>query len=240
MVHKFMLLSLTSKHLTIFSATENITLAEAVSVLIVEDDHHIATRLAQALNATGQFSILQIAGTVGQAIDLLFEHKPRILLVDLGLPDGSGINVIEAAQSADWLCDCIVLSVFGDEERVMKAIQTGARGYLLKTDKTRDILTDLQSVLDGGSPISAKVARHILTRIPSAEHIESNEEKPYLTAREHDILVLVARGYKRQEIASSLNISVATVSTHISSVYRKLDANSNVNAIKRAEGLGLI
>jgi DNA-binding NarL/FixJ family response regulator len=221
---------------------EEMILTDIVTVQIVEDDQYIAAALSRGIGATDKFNVLPVAGTVGQALDALFNFKPRIVLVDLGLPDGTGMEVIKAAQSTDWTCDCVVLSVFGDEERVMKAIRSGARGYLLKTDKTRDIVADLKSVLDGGSPISAKVARHILAKIPSSTttDLEECQDTPNLTPREHDILVLVSRGYKRQEIAVELGISVTTVSTHISSVYRKLDTNSNVNAVKKATGFGLL
>lgn len=215
-------------------------LKETASILIVEDDQHIAHRLRSGFDGSDEFSVLPLAGTVGQALDVLFDFKPRLVLVDLGLPDGTGIEVIEATQKTDWPCDCIVLSVFGDESRVMNAIHSGAKGYLLKTDKARDILADLRAVLDGGSPISAKVARYILARVPSEESADLEDTAPRLTPRERGILVLVARGYKRHEIAADIGIGVTTVSTHISSIYRKLDANSNIVAVTRAAKLGLI
>jgi len=209
------------------------------SLLIVEDDAGIALSLRAGLCAQSAVSDVHAVGTVAQAIDALFDRRPRLVLVDLGLPDGSGVEVIEAVQTTDWECDCVVLSIFGDEERVIEAIRKGARGYLLKTDKARDIVADLQSVLEGGSPISAKVARYILARMPAQDEATEAVASP-LTQRERHILTRVARGYKRQEIAEDLEISLATVSTHINNVYRKLDATSNITAVSTATRLGFI
>ena len=213
-----------------------------VDVLIVEDRVETAKRLASAVNQLPLFRICGIAHTRKQGLDDLARYRPRAVLVDLGLPDGSGVDIIRAADAADWPCDALVVTVFGDEARVIDAIRAGAKGYVLKNDRLEDIGHRLRTVLQGGSPISPQIARYLLALVPRGTSEDETRDLPNginLTAREQDILRLISRGFKRQEVADKLQITLGTVGTHVNNVYRKLEVSSNTEAVAVANRLGL-
>ncbi|WP_370204579.1 LuxR C-terminal-related transcriptional regulator [Pararhodobacter marinus] len=214
----------------------------SVDVLIVEDRTETAKRLAGAVDLLPEFRICSIAHTRQQGLQDLKRFRPRAILVDLGLPDGSGVDIIRAAETADWDCDSLVVTVFGDEKRVIDAIRAGAKGYVLKNDRLEDIGNRLRTVLEGGSPISPQIARYLLALVPRGAAQDGSGDLPpgiSLTAREQDILKLISRGFKRQEVADKLQITLGTVGTHINNVYRKLEVSSNTEAVAVANRLGL-
>lgn len=209
------------------------------SILIVEDRAEIATRLSDAVAQSDELQVAGTASTLGQGLELLIELRPRVVLVDLGLPDGSGVEIIRAIAQADWDCDALVISIFGDESRVIEAIQAGAKGYVLKSGGLTGVSADILSLIDGGSPISPAIARHLLTLLKSQGTSET--EKGFeLTSREVEILRAVAQGYKRKEIGEKLDISTGTVGNHINSIYRKLNVGSNIQAVVQATKMGLL
>ncbi|EDM72121.1 two component transcriptional regulator, LuxR family protein [Roseobacter sp. AzwK-3b] len=210
------------------------------SVLIIEDRADIVARLSDAINVTEGLTLVGCASTLDQGLNLLFDLKPRILLVDIGLPDGSGVEAVHACAAADWLVDAVVVSIFGDEARVLEAIQAGAKGYLLKGADLGQIGTDILSVLDGGSPISPGIARHLLAVVKDGGTGSVEPGLSPLTEREAEILQAVARGYKRHEIAQHLGISAGTVGNHITSIYRKLEVSTNMEAVARASKKGFL
>ncbi len=210
------------------------------NVLIVEDRADIARRLKRAVDATGGITLVGCAETLSGGLDLLYELKPRLVLIDIGLPDGSGVELIRAAAKADWPCDSLVISIFGDETRVIEAIQAGAKGYVLKGQDLEKVGEDILAVLDGGSPISPTIARQLLTVLKDTTPVPSPCEDNVLTGRETEILKAVARGYKRREIAEQLGISAGTVGNHITNIYRKLEVTSNMEAVAHAARLGVL
>lgn len=210
------------------------------SVLIIEDRADIVARLSDAITVTRGLSLVGCATTLDQGLNLLFDLKPRILLVDIGLPDGSGIEAVRACAEADWRVDALVVSIFGDEARVLDAIQAGAKGYVLKGGDLGQIGTDIQTVLDGGSPISPGIARHLLAVVKEGTTGGAQPGLSPLTEREAEILQAVARGYKRHEIAKQLGISAGTVGNHITSIYRKLEVSTNMEAVARASKKGFL
>lgn len=214
---------------------------DTTPILIVEDRSEIARRLADQVNAVDGWQVCDCVGTLDQAIDKLYTHRPRLVLVDLGLPDGSGIDLIKAAKQADWLCETLVISIFGDEKRVVDAIAAGASGYLLKGASGTDFTGDMQAVLDGGSPISPQIARHLLSLVKqSAPNSETTVLANALTQREVEILTMISHGYKRREIAEKLGITAGTVGIHINNIYKKLEVNSNIDAVAQAARAGLL
>ncbi len=210
------------------------------SVLIIEDRRNILDRLSSAVAASDGLWVAGIAEYLSEGLELLYSLKPRILLVDLGLPDGSGVEAVAAASASDWQIDSLVVSIFGDEARVVEAICAGASGYILKGGQIDDITDAIHSVLRGGSPISPAIARHLLT-IVQKERLDTNTPtENTLTERELEILQAVARGYKRREIAEKLGIASGTVGNHVNNIYKKLGVGSNTQAISHATRLGLI
>jgi DNA-binding NarL/FixJ family response regulator len=210
------------------------------ATLIIEDRKHIAVLLQKAVAATPGLKYAGTAATLLQGLRLLSEQRPRIVLVDLGLPDGSGLEVIRAAARADWQIDAMVISIFGDERRVIEAIRAGARGYILKGSDLQQIGADIMAMIDGGSPISPSIARHVLNQLGGDNMGEAPAGLSVLSPREAEILRAVARGYKRHEISAQLSISEGTVGNHITRIYRKLKVGSNIEAVSRATKDGLI
>ena len=210
-------------------------------VLIVEDHGHTATRLSKSVAAHPELSVCHVASTLQSGLLALERERPRIVLTDLGLPDGDGTELIKASTAADWVCDSIVISVFGDEQRVLNAIRAGARGYVSKSSLDRNIAQDVISVIEGGSPISPKIARHLLSLVPTQrEAVRDNSGEISLTERETEILHAVAKGYKRHEISEQLSISTGTVGNHINNIYKKLEVRSSIDALSRANKMGLL
>ncbi|MBB96769.1 MAG: DNA-binding response regulator [Rhodobacteraceae bacterium] len=214
--------------------------APPYSVLVVEDQEHTAQRFARTIDAHPDLTVCGVASDLATAWTLFESRKPRFLLTDLGLPDGSGVEIIAAAVNADWTCDSMVISVFGDRQRAMEAIRAGARGYLLKSDPVEEVARQILEVIHGGSPMNPKIARYLLDVMGRADDIEPMADDNSLTQREQEVLNLVARGYKRREIADLLEISVGTVGIHINNTYKKLKVSTNIEAVARASKIGLL
>ncbi len=213
---------------------------ERHTVLIVEDEPDTREYIAGAVGACAGLRVVGASGTVAEAIDMLRREAPDVLLVDLGLPDGSGTQVIKAARQLSADTQILVVTVFGDEKSVISAIEAGARGYLLKDSQPPDIARSVQDLLAGGSPISPSIARHLLRRFQEPESPGPDATAPTLTSREHEVLKLVVKGFTYAEIGDALGISWNTVSTHVRRIYRKLEVRSRSEAVFEALQLGIV
>jgi len=211
------------------------------SVLIVEDDPIIRNRLVYAVEKHSQLNVCANAGFYDDGLNFLMEHKPNVMLVDLGLPDGDGIDLIRKAEDIGNI-ESIVVTVFGDEMHMMRAIEAGATGYLLKNAGIDDIGKSILEMLSGGAPISPAISRYLLQHFRGEKKQSDVKQSdiPKLTERETDVLIHISKGLNYQEIAGVLNISYHTVSTHIKRIYRKLHVSSRSEAVYEAEQLGLI
>jgi len=136
--------------------------------------------------------------------------------------------------------DALIISIFGDEARVLEAIKAGARGYILKGDALEDVANDVMAVIEGGSPISPAIARHVLDHMAVQACDTAPDIETHLTSREAEILRALSKGYKRREISEQLGISEGTVSNHITRIYRKLNVTTNIEAAARAARMGVI
>lgn len=214
--------------------------------MIVEDDRVTLKRFVDAVSFGQGTTLAGEASTGREAIERLAIVKPDVLLVDLGLPDMHGIEVIRAAARLLPECDVMVVTVFGDERNVLASIEAGATGYLLKDCSNEEMIGHILQLRAGGSPVSPGVARLVLDRMrlsvpePVASNSEDQELCASLTPREADVLRLVSRGYTYVEIAGKLQISVNTVTTHIKNSYRKLAVHSGAAAVTRASQMGLL
>lgn len=214
-------------------------------ILIVEDDE--ATRRWLLLQLRSQSHQVHACVNVAEALAWLSAHQPDIVLTDLGLPDGSGIDVIRHAVQRHPRCEVLVISIFGDEGHVVSAIEAGASGYLLKDLRTDTLGEQLQHLREGGSPLSPQIARTLVKRqrshavTPPASQIPADGMA--LTAREHELLGLIAKGFSYQESAELLTVSTNTVRTYIKRIYQKLAVNSRAEAVyeynQRQTQLGL-
>jgi DNA-binding NarL/FixJ family response regulator len=209
------------------------------TVLIVEDDPPTRKRLEAAVAAVPALRLASSTGSAREAGAAL-RGAPDVMLVDLGLPDGSGVDLIREARRVAPRTRAMVITVFADEQHVMDAIKAGAQGYLLKDGSSEYIGRSIEELLAGGSPISPSIARYLLQSLQQPLPAEAPEVAPLLTARELEILKLVAKGFSVSEVGELLGISRRTVTTHVQRIYQKLEVSSRSEAVFEAVNLGLI
>jgi DNA-binding NarL/FixJ family response regulator len=215
------------------------------TVLLVEDNDALRDTFAAALAASGDFSLLAAVATVREARDAIDRAAPDMVLVDLGLPDGSGIDVIRHAIARRADCLVMVVTVFGDERNVIASIEAGAVGYVLKDTGQEAFVAAIRDMAAGGAPISPAIARHVLSRVrapaPAAVTVAgADDERIVLTEREQEVLNLTAKGYNFPEIGKLLGVSTETIKTHIKRVYQKLAVHTKNEAVYEAQRLGLL
>jgi DNA-binding NarL/FixJ family response regulator len=214
------------------------------SVALVEDDRATRERLASSVRAQGSLRLVAEYGNGAEALAGLASRAPDVLLVDLGLPDMSGLELIRFAAARYPECDILVISIFGDEANVLAALEAGARGYLLKGSLQHDIALDIQDIRSGGSPLSPVIARQVLKRLQAPAGDAASRaaigDETALTSREGEILTAISRGFSYAETAAMLGISVGTVHTFLKRIYRKLAVHSKTEAVFEANRLGLI
>lgn len=210
-----------------------------LNLIVVEDDPRMRDRFARSFDTDSRIAVVAWAATAREALQALQSHQPDVLLVDLGLPDTSGIHVIEHGHKLYPQCDIMVVSVFGDEGSVLSSIEAGATGYLLKDDSEEDFVARIFELRAGGSPITPIIARRILQRFQSPARADSGLTQP-LSERETEVLNLLARGFAYQEIARLLDVSPHTVGTYVKRLYEKLQVHSRGEAVFEGQRMGLL
>jgi DNA-binding NarL/FixJ family response regulator len=215
-----------------------------ISVALVEDDVNFQNALIEAIANAPDIVLVSVVGTRAQGVLVLDQLHVDVLLVDLGLPDGSGIDVIRAAHAQQPACNIMVSTTFGDETHVMQSLEAGASGYLLKDSTPKDMLDEIRSLHGGGSPISPLIARQILTRFrhdqPAAKTVTQGKQPATLSTREQEVLEYITKGYTSEEIAGLIAVSRHTVLTYVRRIYAKLEVNSKTEAIYEARHQGLL
>ena len=208
-------------------------------VLIVEDNPEFLFHLSQAISQLDGNWIVEPARTANDAISLVndMSRSFRLALVDIGLPDQSGIEVVRAIAARDPDLPVLVVSILSTEETVLSAIRAGARGYLLKDDSASIIRDAIDQVLHDQYPISPALARCLFRLAKSGHEAGSG---PALTTRELDVLTKLSEGMTYPEIAETLDLSISTVRTHIQKIYRKLNAKTGSEAVAVAKTNRLI
>lgn len=211
---------------------------------MVEDDPPTRRHLTRAIEAHPELDLVGSAGCVADGLAALGEHQPDVLLTDLGLPDGTGIDLIRAVRQTAPKTVAMAVTALGDEKTVISAIEAGAAGYLLKDGSHDEIGGAVIELVGGGSPISPSIARYVLRRLQREDAEEASDpadsDAPSLTGREHEVLTLIAKGFSFPEIAELLAISAHTVTTHVRHIYEKLEVNSRGSAVYEAVNLGII
>lgn len=222
-------------------------------VLIVEDEPEFLRRFADAVIADPELHLVAAvaSGTAGRA--LLDAETVDVLLVDLGLPDMDGTDLIRHAVARHPGCDCLVVTMFADDAHVMASLEAGATGYLLKDARNDRIAAAVHEVQAGGSPISPSIARRVLARMrgapaPSAPVANTPSASPQpaapaespLSQRETEILQYIAKGFSFDTVGEVLGISPHTVVTHVKKIYRKLAVHSRGEAVYEASQMGLL
>jgi DNA-binding NarL/FixJ family response regulator len=208
-------------------------------VLVVEDDPLIRRRLEGILRELGYPpDALVFAGSLAQARDCLAGQPVSLALVDLGLPDGSGIDLIAQMHAADPGLSILVISAWTTQDAILASLRAGAVGYVLKERDDLEVTLALRSVLRGGAPIDPFIARRIIEELPLQS--AARRDDAGLSAREGEILRLVAEGRSNRDIAEHLFLSRHTVEAHIKNIYRKLAVTSRTQAAHVARQRGLV
>jgi DNA-binding NarL/FixJ family response regulator len=219
---------------------------DLASVVVVEDDEPTRSRLARAVDANPRLRTIAAVGTCAAARDILQRQPPAVLLTDLDLPDGTGIDLIRQVRQQGSTTQAMVITIFGDEQHVVAAIEAGALGYLLKDASADAVGRAILELIEGGSPMSAPVARYLLQRFakpdgPAAPPAPAATVASVgLSAREREVLTYIVKGFSYAEIARLLTLSTHTVATHVRRIYGKLEVHSRGEAVYEALATGLV
>ena len=217
--------------------------AQPARVMVVEDDSTTRLLFCKAIESESSLRLSASCSNVAEALDWLHTNECDLLLTDLGLPDGSGLVVIETCRRLHPDTDIIVTTSSSDEAQVLACIEAGASGYVLKDSGYPDVVRALLEVQSGGSPISPVIARKVLTRLRRPlllRGVDHEGSARRLTRRESAILELIARGSSYAKVAAALGLSVGTVQTHIKHIYGKLSVHSRGEAVYEARRRGLL
>jgi DNA-binding NarL/FixJ family response regulator len=229
-----------------------------ITVAIIEDNPEFLGRFAQIIQSDTDFSFAGSAATGAEGMDLINSGPADVYLIDLGLPDISGMELIRHAAQVHPACSVMVITVFGDDAHVIASIEAGATGYILKDSPAPEIADCIRMLHDGGSPMSPVIARRILQRFrvekpapgsaapvavkavpaPPAEPAQASSDT--LTEREIGVLRALAKGLTYKEIGGEQSISAHTVAQHVKNIYRKLTVHSRGEAVYEATKRGLI
>jgi len=217
----------------------------ACRILLIEDDTPVRERLAAIIRGWSGGKLIAACGSLGEATPAIRDNPIDLLITDLNLPDGHGVQAIRMLRTSQPGAEAMVISVLADDRNVIEAIEAGATGYLLKDSDPIDIVDAITELLAGRSPISSAIARTIVRRLGGGRgEVKSDSVEPdvaqSLTPREMDILWGIAKGFTYGELAERLEISKQTVPVHIKHIYRKLQANNRSEAVYEASRRGLI
>ncbi len=210
-----------------------------MDLLIVEDDPAFEELLTKAAQQLAQAARVERHQTAFGALDSIHRDGSPfdLALIDLGLPDLSGVELIRRIRARFPDLPILVVSVISAERSVLAAIRAGARGYILKDDSVAAMSEAMREAINGNYPISPSLARYLFK-------LAGAQDKPAdlsgLTRKELELLQQLARGHSYGEAARAMGVSVATVQTHIRNLYRKLDVHSQVQAVTKAQNQGLI
>ncbi|MFA5082588.1 MAG: response regulator transcription factor [Hydrogenophilaceae bacterium] len=205
---------------------------------ILEDLPESQAWLSRALATSFSGIAIDTAYTLAEArAKLAAGPRPDIALVDLGLPDGSGVEIIELIQRLYPATLCVVASIYDDDGHVFPALRAGARGYLLKDQPVERIVEALNGIAAGEPPLSPAIARRMLAFFRPEAPAKAEVE---LTGRETEVLRFIAKGMTQAETARLLGISQHTVAGYVKELYRKLNVSSRAEAALRARDLGLV
>ena len=209
--------------------------------IVVADDHPVVRDgLVAMLRAGPEFDVVGEATNGVEAVRLVQEKSPDVLLLDLEMPGLDGVAVLRRLRELDSPTRAIVFTVFDTDERIIAAVEAGAKGYLLKGVPRAEIFAAIRAVHAGGSllqpVVAARVLEHVASRARGGDAL--SPEEIVLTPRESDVLQLLARGRSNKQIAATLGVSEKTVRNHITHIYAKLEVENRAQAIVLARNAG--
>lgn len=204
-----------------------------ITVSIVEDDASLRTIYARWLRQTEGFELRSQHGDGLEALAALPQEKPDVVLMDINLPGLNGVDCVRQLKVRMPGTQFVMITVYEDPDRVFNALAAGATGYLLKETPRAELLAALRDVHRGGSPMSSGIARKVVQCFQQAPPAGPQGDLHKLSAREQEVLDLVARGYLLKEISENLKLSEHTVDTYLRRIYEKLHVHSRAEAAAR-------
>jgi DNA-binding NarL/FixJ family response regulator len=204
----------------------------SISVAIIEDQPDIREGLTLLIGESAGFRVAATFGSMEEALPNLGKSLPDIALIDIGLPGMSGVEGIRRLRELHPELLVVMLTVYGDDERIFEAMCAGARGYLLKKTPPARLLESLREVVGGGAPMSPEVARKVVQLFQRFRPPEMADH--HLSNTEMRLLKLLAKGHHYKTAAAEMEISINTVSYHMRSIYRKLQVHSKSEAVAKA------
>jgi DNA-binding NarL/FixJ family response regulator len=218
-------------------------------IVLVEDEERTRSHLARVLDGDPRLELGASVATFAEGLRELEARAPDVLITDIELPDGNGLDLIRFVSEKKLETLPMVITVFGDQATVTRALEAGALGYLLKDGTADYLVRSTLELLEGGSPISPPIARYLLGRfreeksqaretLPKRD--SDSEDVPHLSERESEVLEFLVKGFTYAETAEHLGVTPHTISTHVRRIYRKLAVRSRAEAVYEALQLGLV
>lgn len=206
----------------------------SITICIVEDLDEVRDGLKQFISLNNEFRVLDTFSTAEEALVEIPRLKPNIVIMDINLPGMNGIECIRQVREKTILTQFMMFTVYENDEKVFEALKAGASGYLLKNTGLVQMIEALKELHLGGSPMSANIARKLVTVFRGTENTTTPLD--ILSKRENDILQLLSKGLLYKEIADQLTISTGTVRQHIHRIYEKLHVQNRTEALNKAFG----
>jgi len=206
-------------------------------VAIVEDHEKTREYLTALFGGSDGIELLGAFGTGQEALQSLPELVPDVLVVDINLPDMSGIEIIRIMRERVPRMEILVLTIHENREHLFLALQAGATGYLVKGTSSTEIINAVAMLMAGGAPMSPVVARYVIEEF---QDVKGARDSSALTKREREVLQGIASGLSEKKLADTLSLSPHTIHTHIKKIYRKLQVNSRAEAVLKARNKGIV
>ena len=215
--------------------------AQTISVCLVNDQTLVRQGIRSLLELSDDIRVAAEAADGAQAIEVIPQAKPDVVLLDMRMPGMSGLDVLNALAQKNALPPTIILTTFDDDQLVLAGLKAGARGYLLKDVSLEQLVEAVKTVAAGGSLVAPVVTQRLLTGLERMQNDFTSLDQPDpLTERETEILRLMASGYSNKEIANSLNVAEGTVKNHVSNILSKLGVRDRTRAVLKAFELGIV
>lgn len=212
-------------------ATANASEPLLIRVAIVEDDAVIRRSLSQIVGEARGLSCVAACATAEEGLKRLPQLAPDVVLMDINLPQMSGIECVRRLRDLLPKTQVLMLTVYEDSDSIYRALRAGASGYLLKRSEPEQLLEAIHDVLLGGSPMTSQIARKVVQAFRISSEAENLSMK--LTERESEILDFLVKGYANKELAEKLGVSVPTVRSHLRNIYEKLHVHSRTEAVAK-------
>lgn len=202
-----------------------------ITICIIEDIIDIQKGLQEIIESDARFNLLRCFNNAEDALIELPELEPAVVLTDINLPGKTGIDCVHEIKAVFPEMQFIMFTIYEDNDQVFEALKAGASGYILKNTAPEKIIESLIELHEGGSPMSPKIARKVLSTFNAPT--PGNDVKDLISKREQEVLELLSKGFLYKEIADKLNISISTVKRHLNSIYSKLQVQNKVEAVNK-------